>query len=132
MEGWVGGRGARKRGASSLSLESYGLIIAESTHKGVNWRWKCVTQVPQQRSESPTVTLSWQTCKYKVHKLHLKVHKLHPQARALWASFWASFCLKFLIIANVSVQSKVLRGWIRSGRGPAPGSISLAGLASVA
>ena len=116
-----------KWGVSSLSLEGYGLIIAESTHKGVNWRWKCVTQVPQQRSESPTVTLSWHACKCKVHKLHLKVHKLHPQARALWASF----CLRFLIIANVSVQSKVLRGWIRSGRGPAPGSISLAGLASV-
>ena len=28
----------------------------ESTHKGVNWRSKYVTQVQQQRPESPTVT----------------------------------------------------------------------------
>ena len=49
-EGWGEGVGwgaevPVKWGASSLSLESYCLIIAESTHKGVNWRWKCVTQV---------------------------------------------------------------------------------------
>ena len=43
---------------------------AESTHKGANWRWKYVRQVQQQRPESPTVTLTWHACKYKVHKLH--------------------------------------------------------------
>ena len=41
----------------------------ESTHKGVNWCSKYVTQV-QQRPESPTVTLTWHACKCKVHKLH--------------------------------------------------------------
>ena len=44
---------------------------AESTHKGVNQRSKYVTQAQQQRPESPTVTLTWNACKYKVpHKLH--------------------------------------------------------------
>ena len=43
---------------------------AESTNKGVNSRSKYITQVQQQRPESPTVTLTWHTCKYKVHKLH--------------------------------------------------------------
>ena len=44
---------------------------AESTNKGVNLLSKYVTPVQQQRPESPTVTLSWHACKYKVHKLHL-------------------------------------------------------------
>ena len=39
------------------------------TDKGVNWRSKYVTQV-QQRPESPTVTLTWHACKYKVHKFN--------------------------------------------------------------
>ena len=43
---------------------------AESTDKGVNQRSKYVTQAQQQRPESPTVTLTWHACKYKVHKLH--------------------------------------------------------------
>ena len=43
----------------------------EPTHKGGNWHSKYVTQVQQQRPESPTVTLTWQACKHKVHKLHL-------------------------------------------------------------
>ena len=43
---------------------------AESTHRGVNWRSKDVTQTQQQRPESPAVTLTWHACKYKVHKLH--------------------------------------------------------------
>ena len=42
----------------------------ESTHKGVNQRSKYVTQVQQQRPESPRVTLTWHACKYKIHKLH--------------------------------------------------------------
>ena len=43
-------------------------MTENSTHKGVNWRWKYGTQVQQQRPESPTVTLTWHACKYKVHK----------------------------------------------------------------
>ena len=42
----------------------------ESTHKGVNQRSKYVPQVQQRRPESPTVTLTWNACKYKVRKLH--------------------------------------------------------------
>ena len=34
--------------------------LSESTHKGV-------TQAQPQRPESPTVTLTWHACKYKVH-----------------------------------------------------------------
>ena len=45
-------------------------VRAESTHKGGNQRSKYVTQVQQQRPESPMVTLTWHACKYKVHKLH--------------------------------------------------------------
>ena len=41
-----------------------------TTHKGVNQRSKYVIQVQQQRPESPTVTLTWHTCNYKVHRLH--------------------------------------------------------------
>ena len=43
---------------------------AESTRKGVNQRSKYVTLVQKQRPESPTVTLTWPECKYKVHKIH--------------------------------------------------------------
>ena len=39
------------------------------TYEGINQRSKYATQV-QQRPESPTVTLTWRACKYKVHKLH--------------------------------------------------------------
>ena len=42
----------------------------ESTNKGVNVRWKDVTQTQQQRPESPTVTLTWHASKYKIHELH--------------------------------------------------------------
>ena len=41
----------------------------ESTNKGVNQCPKAITQT-QQRPESPTVALTWHTCKYKGHKLH--------------------------------------------------------------
>ena len=40
------------------------------TDKAVNWRSKYITQVQQQRPESPTVTLTWHAYNYKVHKLH--------------------------------------------------------------
>ena len=33
---------------------------------------KHVTQVQQQRPESPTVAPTWDACKYEVHKLHQK------------------------------------------------------------
>ena len=43
------------------------VLVVESTNKGVNLRSKYVTYVQQQRPESPTVTLTWHACKYKVH-----------------------------------------------------------------
>ena len=42
--------------------------IVKSTHKGVNQHSKYVTQ-GQQKPESPTLTLTWNTCKYNVCKL---------------------------------------------------------------
>ena len=44
----------------------------KSIQKEVNKCSKHVTQTQQQRSESPTITLTWHSCKYKVHKLHLR------------------------------------------------------------
>ena len=44
--------------------------VHRTTLKGVNQRSKHVTQVQQQRPESPKVTLTWHACKYKVRKLH--------------------------------------------------------------
>jgi len=41
-----------------------------SINKGVHLSSKDVTQVQQQRPGSPTVTLTWHACKYKVRKLH--------------------------------------------------------------
>ena len=43
---------------------------SSSTHKGVNLCLKVITQAQQQRPESPTETLTWHVCKYKLHKLH--------------------------------------------------------------
>ena len=51
-------------------VEQQQLISTESTHKGVNQCSKYVTQVQQQRPESPMVTLTWHRCKYKVPELH--------------------------------------------------------------
>ena len=45
-------------------------IVWTSTHKGVNWRSKDVTQSQQQWPQLPTVTLTLHACKYKVHKLY--------------------------------------------------------------
>ena len=39
-----------------------------STNMGVNYHSEYVTQEQQQRPQSPTVTLTWHACKYKVHK----------------------------------------------------------------
>ena len=58
---------------------------AWSTHKGVNWRSKYVTQVQQQRPESPTLSLTWRACKYRVHtSLHFKMY-LWWSLCSLWA-----------------------------------------------
>ena len=41
-----------------------------------------MTQIQPQRPETPTVTLTWHACQYKVHKLHqryiLKQEKMLP------------------------------------------------------
>ena len=50
------------------------IIQSESTHEGVNWRSMAVTQTQQQRSESPTVTLTWHVSKCKEHKLHQRIY----------------------------------------------------------
>ena len=63
----------------------------KSTHKGVNSRCKYVTQVQQQRPESPTVTLTWHACKYKVHKLHMRYI-----LKMLWTVFRGASCLSSL------------------------------------
>ena len=52
--------------------------LFESTHKGVNLRSKYVTQVQQQRPESPTVTLTRHACTYKVHELHQRYIFIRP------------------------------------------------------
>ena len=64
------------KGVKSHSQQSPSKIIKQqtnkhtkSTRKGVNQRSKYSTQV-QLRPESPTVTLTWHACQYKVHKLH--------------------------------------------------------------
>ena len=44
-------------------------MLRQSKHKGVNSGSKDVTQT-QPSPESPTVTLTWNASKYKVHKLH--------------------------------------------------------------
>ena len=41
-----------------------------STHAGVDWRSKDLTQTQQQRPGSHTLTLTWHASKYKVRKLH--------------------------------------------------------------
>ena len=56
-----------------------------------------VTQVQQQRPRSPTVTLTWYACKYKVHKLHQK-YILYLLRVDFAQAFWASFCFKFVTI----------------------------------
>ena len=44
---------------------------SQSTHKGANQRSKDVTQTQEQRLESPTVALTGNSSKHKVHKLHI-------------------------------------------------------------
>ena len=80
-----GGSQGQKRGwACSIDLV---LFPTESTHKEINQRSKEVTQVQQQRPESPTVTLTWHASKYKVRKLHqryiLKGETVWPSGKVL-------------------------------------------------
>ena len=46
------------------------MLAINNGSSGVNQRSKYVTQAQQQRPSSPTVTLTWHACKYRVHKLH--------------------------------------------------------------
>ena len=54
----------------------------KSTRKEVNQHLINMTQIQPQRPETPTVTLTWHACQYKVHKLHqryiLKQEKMLP------------------------------------------------------
>ena len=53
------------------------VIGLKSIHKDqVNWYSKYVTQSQQQRPESHVVILTWNACKYKVHKLHQRYTRL--------------------------------------------------------
>ena len=45
---------------------SLGFLSLDTTHKGVNYLWKDVTQAQQQRPETPTVTFTWHASKFKV------------------------------------------------------------------
>ena len=45
---------------------SFGFLSLDTTHKGVNYFWKDVTQTQQQRPETPTVTFTWHASKLKV------------------------------------------------------------------
>ena len=75
-------------------------IPAESTHKGVNYPSKDVTQTQQQRPKSPTVPLTWHARQYKVHKLHQR-HILKKMSiwwsyvPCIWGCNWwkMSWCL---------------------------------------
>ena len=57
---------------------------AQSKNKGVNQDSKYVTQAQQHRSESPTVTLTWHACNYKVHTLNQR-YILYIIIEEIWA-----------------------------------------------
>ena len=59
MVGSMRGQEVIKINSKNLKQNEAQSARAESTHKGVNWRSKDVTQVQQRRPESPTVTLTW-------------------------------------------------------------------------
>ena len=52
-----------------LLLSTFNNTVSQNQHT-VELFSEYATQVQQQRSKSPTVTLTWHACKYKVHKLH--------------------------------------------------------------
>ena len=64
---------------------------AESTHEGVNWYLKYVAQAQQQRPELLKVTVTWQACKYEVHKLLKRMY------------LWWSLCTLHLHACQVRV-----------------------------
>ena len=58
-------------------LYAFGRQCMESTCKGFqNQPTKDVTQIQQQRPESPTVTLTWHASKFKVYKLQQRMDKV--------------------------------------------------------
>ena len=65
----MGRSNPRTRQLTNLKQNEAHSARAKSTHRGVNQHSKDVTEAQQQRPESPTVTLSWHACKYKVHTL---------------------------------------------------------------
>ena len=84
-----------------------------STLTGVHQRSKYVTQIQQQRPESPTVTLTWHACKYKVHQLRQRyilrsLSYLCYVFRALLTplcidsarALRASFCFRFVTVTS--------------------------------
>ena len=72
------------------------------TQKGVDQRSKYVTQVQQQRRESPTVTFTWHACTYYVHKLHPRYQRHTDSAQVPWASF----CFRFATFCYMSQKTK--------------------------
>ena len=69
----------------------------QATHKGGHQRLKQVTQVQQQRPESPTVTLTWHARKSKVHKLRQKyILCMYLWWMYLWMYLWWSSCTLYL------------------------------------
>ena len=71
-------------------------------NKGVNQRSKYVTQVHQQRTESPTVTLTWHACKYYVPELHQR-YILSLRMYTLIIYLWWSLCTLYLHACQVRV-----------------------------
>ena len=76
-------------------------VLSDSTNKGVNLCSKYITWVQQQKPESSTVTLTWNACKYKVHKLHQRYILFGPDC---FCSFAATMMnTKFVTLQNASV-----------------------------
>ena len=58
-----------KRVGEDATVKATNFSHTESTYKGVNSKMSHNHNM-WQRPESPTVTLTWHVCKYRVHKLH--------------------------------------------------------------
>ena len=86
---------------------------AESTHKGVKWRWIYVTQVQQQRPETPTVTLTWHGCRYKVHKLYQRyiLNIVQELCESRGGRPGLSVLTSLLVSVDVKIYCTVLRHW---------------------
>ena len=88
--------------------------VNKSTLKGVNRRSKYVTQVQRQKPESPTVTLTWHECKYKVHQLHQRyIFRTKPVIATLQTHTHRA-TLNQTNIGTVSKATlqKLLRDWV--------------------